>query len=136
MRELHDKMEHSSPIEFGTVTSSNPLVISLDLERNMQLDFHKGDFVMPDNLILVTGNRVALAKSYNPNLYVVLFRLRGTFGQAILGDQAAAVGVARLGDHVTGSITAVGTDPQGGSVTVAGTVDLLISTASTKVRAE
>jgi hypothetical protein len=136
MRTEHDKWEHDSHVELGTVISASPLVISLDLERLIQLEFDKGDFVMPDNVILYNGDRVCLTKLYNRNLYAVLFRIRGTFSRAVVGDPALALGVARIGDLVAGTISGSGTDPQGGTVTITGTFSGAITTGSAKVKVE
>jgi len=98
IREAHSKLHHDSFIEIGTVISASPLVVSLDLATGVTLDFNKGDFVMPDTLILGLGNRVVLARTLNPHLYAVLYRIRGNFGKAIIGDAATAKVVARAGD--------------------------------------
>lgn len=136
LRAVHDKMEHPGFIELGSVINASPLVISLDLERTMQLEFDKGDFIMPDDLILDLGDRVALSRMYTPNLYAILYRVRGTFGKAFIGSKAAALPVARVGDHVQGVVSLSGTDPQGGIVNVTGTADILITTGSAKVFVE
>ncbi len=125
---IHEKTSHSSYLELGTIISADPLVISLDLEPSMQLEFNLGDFVMNDLLVLAVNDRVILSRMLNPHLYVVLCRIRGKLGTAVIGSAATAVAVARVGDTIVGT----GTDPQGGTVNITGT----ITSGSTKMKVE
>lgn len=112
--QVHKQLPHDSHIETGTVISADPLVISLDLEKDLQLEFNAGDFIMNDMLVLAENDRVALSRMQNEHLYCVMFRIRGTLGTAVVGRAAAAQPVARLGDTVAVSLgTGLGTITSG-----------------------
>lgn len=120
--------------ELGTVIQASPLVIQLDYDTNIQLHFSDGDFIVNDQLILEVGDQVALSELMGGHQYLVLCRVGGTVGTARIGRGDKAV--ARVGDTITGSFSGIGSDPQGGTVTVSGGITGIIASGSAKVKVE
>ncbi len=105
----HDRQEHISPLELGTVIGVNPIQISLDIGGGLTLDFSKGDFVINDLLLLKVQDRVVVSRLHDSQLFVLLCRIGGKVGksapQVAIGNAALAQPVVRSGD-VTGGASA------------------------------
>lgn len=110
LREDVDRRTMKSPIEQATVISAVPLTIQLDYEKDLQLEFEKGDFLVNDELILGVDDRLIVAMLVKENQYVVLCRTRsgaGTYqqGKVFIGDPTKTKKLV-LHNDVTGPASA------------------------------
>lgn len=116
-----DKRKKYSPLEFGTVIQAEPLIIVLDDDTDIQLEF-PGELIVNDELILAPPDRVVLAETKQGHQYVVLMRVKNILGNVDIGDKALTKPVAH-GGVATGAASA-------------GTAHTHLQTGSLKVKVE
>ncbi len=121
MHKFVERKARNTMPELGTVISADPLVISLELDPTVQLDYTKQDFTISDTLFLQAGDRVVLMEVSGHHRYHIFDRIRGnrqsghgSLTSAVIGDPNTALGVARIGDTVSVNLgTGIGTITSG-----------------------